>query len=57
MIVLVIIVIGGYIIKEIMLNRKADEIRRLGQQGWNGQPYTKVKTKSGTYAIWKNDKK
>lgn len=55
MIILGIIVIIGKIISEISLNRKADEIRRLSSHGWNGQQYTKVKTKSGTYGIWKND--
>ena len=55
MIILGIFVILGKIISEISLNRKADEIRHLRSNGWNGQPYTKVKTKNGTYGIWKND--
>lgn len=57
MLVLGICVIIWWILCDIGKDRKADEIRKLNEQGWKGQPYTKVKTKNGTYAIWKNDKK
>lgn len=57
MIVLGICAIIGWFIYDLNRSNRADEIRSLREKGWNGQPYQKIKTKNGTYAIWKNDKK
>ena len=57
MLVLGIFCIVWWILCDIGKDRKADEIRKMRENGWNGQSYQKIKTKNGTYAIWKNDKK